>query len=236
MPELLAARRGCASTSARAEVCARVTRTSRVRAGSCSAATAAAYTCALLVQAGQRAQARRVALAAGRNFVHDPGSCSSRMVWPVGAVSNTMWSYWPTGAGSASSVVNSSNEAISVVHEPESCSVIAGELRLGQQAAHRADDPLPVGVGGLLRVDLQGPQAGHLRDRGDGVADGDAEDLPDVGGGVGADQQHPLALLGQVDGRGAGQRGLADAALAGEEQEPGAGSQETSRRGLAAAR
>ena len=63
-------------------------------------------------------------LPAARRSVHDPGSCSSRMVCPVGAVSKTMWSYWPIRFSSASRAVNSLNEAISVVHEPDSCSVI----------------------------------------------------------------------------------------------------------------
>jgi hypothetical protein len=48
-----------------------------------------------------------------------------------------------------------------------------------------------------------------------------AEHLPDIGRRVGADQQHPLPLGGQLNGRGAGDGGLADATLAGEEQEAG---------------
>ena len=62
------------------------------------------------------------------------------------------------------------------------------------------------------------PQAGHARDRRGLLAQHGAEDLVEVAGRVGADQQHLLAAVGQGDRRGAGQRGLADAALAGEEQ------------------
>ena len=61
--------------------------------------------------------------------------------------------------------MNSLNEAISVVHEPDSCSVMEASSSVGQQAAHRADDAFPVGVGGLLGVDLQGGQPGHAGDR-----------------------------------------------------------------------
>ncbi len=64
-------------------------------------------------------------LPAARNSVQFPGSCSSRMVCPVGAVSNSTWSNDAISPSvSVSSEVNSSNDATSVVHEPESCSVI----------------------------------------------------------------------------------------------------------------
>jgi hypothetical protein len=45
-------------------------------------------------------------------------------VCPVGAVSKMTWSYPAMSDGSASRPVNSLKDAISVVHEPESCSVI----------------------------------------------------------------------------------------------------------------
>ena len=101
-----------------------------------------------------------------------------------------------------------------------------GQLFVREQPAHRGDDPFPVGLRCLPGVDLQRGQARHLLDRGDGVADRDAEDLPDVRRRVGADQQHPLAPASQVQGRGAGDGGLADPALAGEEHEPWRGFQE----------
>ncbi len=46
------------------------------------------------------------------------------MVCPVGAVSNTTWSNSAVELVSASRAVNSLNDATSVVHEPDSCSVI----------------------------------------------------------------------------------------------------------------
>ena len=112
------------SISASAEACGRPTRTILVRAGSFSAATARAYTafCFSRPDSGPRQDASP--LPAARKPVHDPGSCSRRMVCPVGAVSKTTWSYRPARLSSASRAVNSLNEAISVVHEPDSCSVI----------------------------------------------------------------------------------------------------------------
>ncbi len=61
---------------------------------------------------------------------------------------------------------------------------------------------------------------------GTGVGTGDehgAQHLVEVGGRVGADQQHPPPGLGQRQGHRRGQRGLAHAALAGEEQEAWSG-------------
>ena len=112
------------SISASAEACGRPTRTILVWAGSFSALTARAYTafCFSRPESGPRQDASP--LPAARKSFQDPGSCSRRMVWPVGAVSKTMWSYWPIRFSSASRAVNSLNEAISVVHEPDSCSVI----------------------------------------------------------------------------------------------------------------
>ena len=44
----------------------------------------------------------------------------SRRVWPVGAVSNTIWSKLFPTSGFPISPVNSSNAAISTVQEPDS--------------------------------------------------------------------------------------------------------------------
>jgi len=54
------------------------------------------------------------------------------MVWPVGAVSKTTWSYWSVRLSSARRSVNSSNEATSVVQEPDSCSVIDASSSSGR--------------------------------------------------------------------------------------------------------
>ena len=57
-----------------------------------------------------------------------------------------------------------------------------------------------------------------------------AQHFVQVRGRVGADQQHACAAVRQRHGRGAGQRGLAHAALAGEEQKAGWRLQKTGRR------
>ena len=66
-----------------------------------------------------------------RNSLQAPGSCSRRMVWPVGAVSKRIWSYSERSAGSVSRAVNSSKAAISVVQAPESCSSMLRTTRSG---------------------------------------------------------------------------------------------------------
>ena len=96
----------------------------------------------------------------------------------------------------------------------------AGHFTLGQESADGRDDPFTVGLDCLLRVNFQGGEARHVLNGSHGVADGHAEDLPDIGRGVGADQQHLLAGLCQGQGGRAGHRGLANAALACEENEP----------------
>jgi len=87
-----------------------------------------------------------------------------------------------------------------------------------QHPADRPDDPLAV-VGRRLGVDLQRLEPRHGGNLADLVADRNPEYLPCIRGRVGRDQQHPLARIGQTSRRGAGQRGLADATLAGEEDE-----------------
>ena len=94
------------------------------------------------------------------------------------------------------------------------------DVRVGEQAAHRAHDPLAVGHGSLLGVDLECGQPGHTGHLRHCRPDRDTEHLPDVRGGVGADQQHTSAACGQRQCGRARDRGLAHPALAGEEQEP----------------
>ena len=88
-----------------------------------------------------------------------------------------------------------------------------------QHPSHRPDDAIAVELRSGLRVDLQRGQTLDRRNGRDVVADLDAEHLPDVGRRVGAHQQHAAPGLGQSHGRGAGQRGLAHAAFAGEKEE-----------------
>ncbi|HEY5116512.1 MAG TPA: hypothetical protein VIJ00_13400, partial [Nakamurella sp.] len=84
------------------------------------------------------------------NPLHAPGSCSNRMVCPVGAVSTTMWSYSAASDGSVSSAVNSSKAAI-------------GASRWAPTAADAApncSDPLPCSptssIDDLAGIDLAG--------------------------------------------------------------------------------
>ena len=101
-----------------------------------------------------------------------------------------------------------------------------GQLRFRQLPGQRREDPLPVVHGRLLGVDLDRRQANDPGDRSEPMTDPGGEDLGEVGGRVGTDQQHPLPLVGQVHRGRARDRGLADPALAGEEQELRAVSQE----------
>ena len=80
-----------------------------------------------------------------------------------------------------------------------------GDVGGGEQVAHRADNALSVCRGGGFGVDLEGIQTGDCADRGDPVADGAAEDLTDVGGRIGAHEQHAPAGVGQLHSGGAGQ-------------------------------
>ena len=85
------------------------------------------------------------------------------------------------------------------------------------------DDPVGVGDRRRLGVDAGRPQAVHRRRPARARCSiGCAEDLADVGRGVGRHEQRAIALAGRPDGRRAGDDGLADAALASEEDGPGA--------------
>ena len=101
----------------------------------------------------------------------------------------------------------------------------AGELllhapdgSLGQDAPIRSHHPLAVGVGGGRGVDVHGEQVGHGGDWCGRHPQLSLKDLAQVRGRVGAHQEHPLASIGKADGGGACDRGLADAALAREEE------------------
>ena len=107
----------------------------------------------------------------------------------------------------------------------------AGELLLHRRdgiglhdAAHRPDDPVAIRLRRGLGVDVEQEQAGHARHGGRFVlAHLDVEDLPEVRRRIGAHEQHALAGIREVDCDRAGERRLADAALAGEEQVSGDG-------------
>jgi len=184
---------------------------------------------ALAFQPGERSEAGRVALA----LVEEVGPRAGQLQEPDGV---------PGRGGVEDDVVVVGREgrvgeqAGELVERGDLGSAGAGELFLdeadldvGQDPAHGPDDPLPVGGRGLLGVDLQGRQARDGGHRRDGVADPQTEDLSHVRGRIRAHQEHPTAPVGQGQGSGAGDRRLADAALAGQEQEAGDVSQERRR-------
>ena len=90
--------------------------------------------------------------------------------------------------------------------------------RRRQDVAVRGDHPFAVGGGRRFRVDVQRRQAGHPGNGGGRAGERCFQDFVEVGGRIGADDQDPFAQLGQRQPGRAGERSLADAALAGEEQ------------------
>lgn len=175
----------------------------------------------LLVEPGERSEARRVTLARREELGPVPGQLQQ----PDGVSG---------GGGVEQHVVERRDLAVGVgqqrgelVERRDLGGARTGELLgdrgdlgVGQQSPHRPDDAFPVGIGGLLGIDLERRQAGHRGNRGEGVADREAEDLTDVRGGVRRDQQHLLPGAGETQCARTGDGGLADAALAGEEHEP----------------
>ena len=103
--------------------------------------------------------------------------------------------------------------------------VAGARLQLRQHA-------LAVGLGGAVGVDVEHLQPRHARHRHRLVGQRDPQHLVEVGGGVGADQQHAPAGVGQRDGGGGGQRGFAHPALAREEQVAGGIGGETGQGGV----
>jgi hypothetical protein len=91
----------------------------------------------------------------------------------------------------------------------------------------RRQHALTVRLGGIVGIDVQHRQAGRPGDRYWRVAQLDAEHLIEVRGRIGADEEHLLAGVGQRQRRGGGQRSLANATLAGEEEMPGRAADET---------
>ena len=104
----------------------------------------------------------------------------------------------------------------------------AGELFLdaldhhfGQNASHRPDNAIAVRLRGRLRVDFERGQSRYRRDGRDAITDPDPEHLPDVGGRIGAHEKNLASVFRQLDSGSTGDRGLAHAALASEEEEAG---------------
>ena len=108
-----------------------------------------------------------------------------------------------------------------------------GRAGTGQLFAHRREflgagtradlrqNPLAVGLGCVVGVDVQHRQAGRAGHRHRCVAKFNAEHLVQIRRRVGADQQHLLAGIRQAHCNCGRQRGLADPALAGEKQKSG---------------
>ena len=101
----------------------------------------------------------------------------------------------------------------------------AGELffhaldrRRRQDVTVGRNHPFAVGGGRRFRIDVQRSQTGSALDCGRRAGKRCFQHFIEVGGRIGTDDQHPFALFGQRQPGRAGQRGLADAALAGEEE------------------
>ena len=174
---------------------------------------------ALLFQASQRAETRSVALA----FLQESAPCAGQLQQPYrvprrcGVEDDVVVIPGQRGIGQQCRELVECGDFRGA--GPRELFLDALDHRIGQDTAHRPDEAVAIGLCRRLRVDLQRRQPRHVGDRGDAVADGDAEHLPDVGGRVGADQQHILPGLGQTDRGRAGDGSLAHPALAGEEQE-----------------
>ena len=96
-----------------------------------------------------------------------------------------------------------------------------GALGIGGTATHLAQHAQAVRLGSLVGVDVEHRQSWHMRHRGGGVFKLHTQHFIQIGGCIGADQQHALACVGQVNCHGYGQRCFAHPALAGEEQVAG---------------
>jgi hypothetical protein len=99
-------------------------------------------------------------------------------------------------------------------------------LRVARPVAELREHAEPVALGRDVGVDVGHGEPGDTGHRHRLVAQIYAEDLVEVGRRVGADEQDPLARVGERERRGRGERGLPDAALAREEEEARGGGEE----------
>ena len=88
-----------------------------------------------------------------------------------------------------------------------------------QDVPQGGNDPLPVFLGGLVRVYLDGMEIFDAVDRRDVVSDLLAEDVREIWRGIRCDEKGLISLLGKPHGRCAAHGALADAALAAEKDE-----------------
>jgi len=70
----------------------------------------------------------------------------------------------------------------------------------------------------ILGIDIHRKKPRHARNRPGFLRQFDAEHLVEIGGGIGADQQHAQAAIGKGNGACATERGFANTALAGKKQ------------------
>ena len=91
-------------------------------------------------------------------------------------------------------------------------------FRGGAAGGHLGDHALAVGFRSRARIDIEHREPRGIRHRRGRVAQRDAEHFVQIGGRIGADQQHRLAGIGQCQRGSRRQRGLADAAFPGKEQ------------------
>ena len=96
------------------------------------------------------------------------------------------------------------------------CALRERALRL-----HLGEHAVAIGFGGVVGVDVQHRETGGAGYGDRRVAQRDAHHLVEVGGRVGAHQQHAFSGVGERERGRRGQGGLADAAFAGEEQVAG---------------
>ncbi len=109
-----------------------------------------------------------------------------------------------------------------------------GLLAFGGVGAELVDHAGAVILGRLVGVDIHRRQVRRAGDGGRMVGEACAQHLVKVRRGVGADQQHPSALIGQRQRDGATERCFSDAALAREEQESAWGLAEIGRQACGA--
>ena len=93
--------------------------------------------------------------------------------------------------------------------------------RVWQLAAIRSHQFFAIRQRRRLRIHIQGKQSRHPRHDGGCGTQRHAQNLIQIGSGIGAHEQHPPLAVSQGNGRGAGERRFAHATFAGEKQEAG---------------
>lgn len=84
---------------------------------------------------------------------------------------------------------------------------------VGGVGGHLGQHALAITVSGRLRIDVHGVKAGNGWDFGGDIPERRRQHFVQIGGGVGADEEHPLVPVAQRDGACTTERRLADPAL-----------------------